>query len=92
MVDFTFFILIIFAVLALLQGNLYIGIGLFVVAVLVTKDKLFIIVGLLAGAYFVASKYLNWDLPSWINLIILGIIMVLILRNMKEEPMPQQYY
>ncbi len=92
MVDFTFFILIIFGILALLQDNFYIAIGLFAIAVLVTKDKLFIIIGVIAGGYFVANYYFQWNLPSWVNLVILAIIMVLILRNMKEEPQQPQYY
>lgn len=92
MIDFTFFVLIIFAILALTQGNLYVGIGLFVIAILVTKDKFFSFIGIITGTYFVLEKYFEWNLPGWVDLLVLAIIMVLILRNMKEEPQAPQYY
>lgn len=89
--DFTFLFLVILMLLAYQSGLGVIAVGLFLVALVMAKNKYLLAAALIGGAVLAALYLGLGDLTSWV--VVIGLFAVfLILAWRDDQPGPQGYY
>lgn len=83
MIDFTFLLLLILGLIAANANHIELAALAFVIALFTNKDKVVLLVGVLAGAAVLGAQFLFGTLPEWLAG---GAILVVLLTLLARDP------
>lgn len=90
MIDFTFLLLLILGTIAVNTNHLELGALAFIIALFTNKDKVVLLVGIVAGAAVVGAQFVLGTLPEWLAG---GAVLIVLLTLLARDPAhggPQQ--